>query len=104
MRIDYTVVRGDSRTLELELTYADGTLPDLVDADISFIVDGLFTKTVTDPDLSSGEAEITLDPDDTDGAPDVRVAYRYNVQVTQDDGTVLTPQSGLFIVLPDVTA
>lgn len=104
MRIDYTVIRGDTQTLVLDLVYADGVLPDFDDATIEFIVDGLFTRTVTDPDLSSGEASLTLTAEDTDGSSNIRAAYRYNVQVTEADGSVVTPQSGLFIVLPDVPA
>lgn len=102
MNQNYTVIRGDTHTLELDLVLADETVPDLAGATVEFIVDNLFTRTVDDVDESSGEAILTLAVEDTEGAPDVRAAYRYNVQVTGDDGSVTTPQRGLFIVVPDV--
>jgi hypothetical protein len=101
VRTDYTVIRGDTQTLALDLVLADATLPDLAGATVTFIVDNLFTRTVTDVDESSGEATLTLTSEDTEGSSDVRVAYRYNVQVVNGDA-VTTPQRGLFIVLPDL--
>lgn len=102
MRTDYTVIRGDTPTLTLDLVLADATVPDLSGATITFTVDDLFSRSVTDADLSSGEASVTLTVADTEDCPDHRTAYRYDVQVTEADGTVLTPQRGLLIVVPDV--
>jgi hypothetical protein len=99
----YIVIRGDTPTLDLELVYADGTVPDLAGATISFIVDGLFTRTDPTVDLSSGEASLELAVEDTENAPNIRATYRYNVQV-ETDGLVLTVNRGLFIVVPDVPA
>ena len=108
MRLDYTMVRGDTRTFELPLLDVNGVAYDPADiASLEFKVADLFTATVGDGiaiDDSSGDVTLTVAPEDTEGAPDVRRAYAYDVQVTLDDGTVNTPQRGLFIVLPDVTA
>lgn len=103
MRIDYTVVRRDTRTIAFDLTDANSAPLNLVGATVKFIVDGLFTRDVTVDD-SSGESSLTLAAEDTEGAPDVRRSYRYEVQVTEGDGDRFTPQRGRFIVLPDLTA
>lgn len=101
------MVRGDSNEYQLTLTDNLGAEYDLTDALISFTVGDLFEKslgegiTVADPE--SGIATIAIDPADTEGAPDVRATYRYDVQVTLADGRVKTPVRGLFIVVPDVT-
>jgi hypothetical protein len=99
------VIRGDSQVFELTLT----GLPvgGLTDADLTFTVDGLVTKTLGDgivvTDAPAGEATITIDAGDTGGAPDHPRSYPYDVQVTFSDGTVKTPVRGRFTVLPDVT-
>lgn len=103
MRVDYVVVRHDNRTLEFDLTNDDDAPLNLVGATVNFIVDDLFTRAV-DVDESSGEAALKLEYDDTDGAPDCRRSYRYEVQVTEADGDRFTPQRGRFTVLPDLTA
>lgn len=103
MRIDFTVVRHDTRTLEFDLTNADDAPINLVGATVEFVVDGLFTREV-DVDDSTGEASLKLTADDTDGAPDGHPTYRYEVQVTEADGDRFTPQRGRFTVLPDLTA
>lgn len=104
MSIDLTIVRGDTRTYDLSLVYADATVPDLAGATVDFIVDGLFRADASDVivDESSGEATVTVNPTDTEDSPNRRTSYRYNVQVTTADGTVLTTQRGLFAVLPEV--
>ena len=104
MRTDLTMIRGDTRTFTLDLVYADGELPDLVDATITVHAENLFDKTLTDPDLSTGEITLTIEPEDTEGTPDQRTRYAYNVQVEQADGVVLTVQRGNLIVFPDVPA
>lgn len=108
MRLDYTMVRGDTRTFDLPLLDANGAAYDPAEiASLEFKVADLFTATVGDGiaiDESSGDVTLTVSPTDTEDAPDVRMAYPYDVQVTLDDGTINTPQRGLFIVLPDVTA
>lgn len=102
---DLTVTRGDSQVLELALT----GLPEdgLTDAEVTFTVGHLLTKSVGDgiavDDPLTGEAVITIDAGDTSAAPAHRTTYPYDVQVTLPDGTVKTPIRGLFIVLPDVT-
>lgn len=101
MRIDYQVIRGDDRTIQLELADGAGTPLSLTGATVRFIVDDLFSTTAT-LDESAGEALVTVAAEDTEGAPDIRAVYRYNVKVTASDGDVSTPQRGLFIVLPNV--
>ena len=104
MRLDITMTRGDTRTFELPLLDENGTAYDFTGAEIAFKT-ALFTATVGDGiavDESSGDVTLTVSPTDTEDAPDVRMAYPYDVQVTLADGTVNTPQRGLFIVLPDV--
>lgn len=103
MRTDLTIIRGDSATFDLELVLGDATVPNLAGATASFIVDDLFTKTDVLIDESTGEASVDVDPEDTEGCPDIRATYNYNVQVTLADDSVLTLQRGLFIVIPDVT-
>jgi hypothetical protein len=109
MRENIVVMRGDSRVLER--TLLEGGIPmDLTSATITFTVDGLFSKTLDNgielvpPDSGTepGQVEITIEPEDTDGASDYRRAYRYDVEVT-DTGVVTTPLYGDFIVVPDVT-
>jgi hypothetical protein len=101
------MIRGDSNEYVLTLTDNAGTEYDLTGAAVSFIVGGLFTKTLGDgitvSDPTSGVAVIAVDPADTAGSPDQHTTYRYNVQITLADGRVKTPVRGLFIVLPDVT-
>lgn len=104
MRLDITMTRGDTRTFELPLLDDNGAAYDFTGAAIAFKT-ALFTATVGDGiavDDSSGDVTLTVSPTDTEDAPDVRMAYPYDVQVTLADGTVNTPQRGLFIVLPDV--
>lgn len=103
---DLVMVRGDSKTFDINLVYANASVPDLSGATVAFIVDGLFTKTDQDGitiDESSGEATVDIDPIDTESCPSWHVRYRYNVEVTQADGTVLTTQRGRLTVVPDVT-
>lgn len=108
MRLDYTLIRGDTRVLDLDLTDPImGAAYDLNGASIAFTVDdSLFdAKTVgagIAVDESAGTVEVTLDPADTANAPDYRARYRYDVQVTTSDGSVTTPQRGWLIVLPDI--
>lgn len=108
MRTDLTMTRGDSREFSVTVSDAAGDPYDLTDATISFTVDDLFDAktvgagiTVTAPE--TGVAVITIDPADTEDAPDRRTAYDYDVQIILADGRVKTPLRGLFIVLPDVT-
>ena len=110
MRIDYTLIRGDTRTLDLDLTDpATQTAYDFSGASIVFTVDdSLFdAKTLASGitvDASSGMVEVALLPADTANAPDYRARYRYDVQVTDALGAVTTPQQGWITVLPDITA
>ena len=101
MRMDYVVVRGDDRTLDLDLTPLDAPLPTLAGATATFIVDGLFSADV-DFDESSGDATVDIDGADTALASNVRTVYRYQVQVTESGGAVVTPQSGTLTILPTV--
>jgi hypothetical protein len=109
MRVDYTLIRGDSRELDLDLTDPMTQMAyNLAGAGVIFTVDdSLFdAKTVGDGitvDESSGSVTVTLDPEDTQNAPDYRARYRYDVQVTDSAGAVTTPQRGWLIVLPDVS-
>jgi hypothetical protein len=107
MSADLSVIRGDSVTLTATLVDSLGAAYDLTGADLTFTVDGLFEKSlgagITVADPLDGVAEIAVDPDDTDGAPNTRYAYRYDLQVTLADASVKTPLRGLFIVVPDVT-
>lgn len=99
MRIDLAMVRGDTRTFAVSLAFADATLPDLAGATVAFHLAGLVTKDV-DFDDSSGDASVTLESVDTDGVTPGH--YPYDVEVTQTDGTVLTPQRGSLFLIGDV--
>lgn len=109
MRQDYTLIRGDSRELDLDLTDPmTGMAYNLAGATVVFTVDdSLFdVKGVGSGitvDESSGSVTVTLDPEDTEDAPDYRARYRYDVQVTTAGGDVTTPQMGWLTILPDVT-
>jgi hypothetical protein len=100
------MVRGDTRTFTIALTDADGVAIDLTDAAVAFSVSGAFTKTTGDgvvvSDPTSGIALVTVEPADTDWMRG-RSARRFDVQVTMSDGSIRTPISGRFVVLPDVT-
>ena len=105
MRLDYTLIRGDTRTLDLDLTDPEtGMAYDLSGATVILTVEDLFTKSLADGiDESSGSVTVTIDPEDTEDAPDYRARYRYDVQVTTAAGAVTTPQRGTILVLPDVS-
>lgn len=104
---DLAMIRGDTNEFELTLTDNAGDPFDLTDADITMTVGDLFTKTIgsgiTVSAPLTGVASIVVGPEDTEGAPDVRVAYSYDVQVTLADGRIKTPVRGRFVVVPDVT-
>lgn len=105
MRLDYTIVRGDTRIIDLDLLDRFGQVFDFSGASVIMRVANLFEKDLSDGiDLSSGDLTVTIDPADTEGCPDQRTAYAYDIAVTEADGTVSTAQRGLFIVLPDVAA
>ena len=103
MRENIVVYRGDDRTLERQLRY-QGAPMDLDGTTVTLTVQDLFetTGTVVSGSGGNGEVEFTLLPDDTDGAPDYRRTYHYDIQVN-DGGVITTPLYGDFIVLPDVT-
>ena len=103
MRVDYVIVRRDTRTLEFDLTNADDAPINLVGATVYFVADGLFTREVM-VDESSGEASLKLTAEDTEGAHEGHCRHRYEVQVTEADGDRFTPQKGWITVLPDLTA
>jgi hypothetical protein len=104
-RTTLNVIRGDSHTLNLDLS----NLPEggLAGADVWFTVGGLFDKRLGSGidivDAAAGTATISIDPDDTAAAPDNHQVYPYDVQVLLADGTIQTPITGLFVVVPDVT-
>lgn len=109
MRENIVITRGDTKFIER--TLLEGGLPmTLTGTTITFTVERLFTKTIDagielvppDSGTEPGEIVITVDPEDTQDAPDYRAVYRYDVQV-DDGGVVTTPLLGDFIVIPDVT-
>lgn len=97
-----TVTRGDDRTLSF--TFDE----DLTGATARLVVDGLLTRagvvTVT-PGVGDTPAStaitFAITGDDTDVVRDVRLAYRYDVELTLASG-VRTARRGLFVVVPDV--
>lgn len=94
-----TMTRGDDKTIAIVV--AD----DWEAASARFLVDGLFTKTATvGADDGSGYSTVTftVDPADTEGCPDQRHAYRYELEMTLA-GDIATVQRGLFVVVPDIT-
>lgn len=103
------MTRGDSRDLDFsDIVDPSGVAYDLTDVTALTLTVGsgpLFTKVLADftLDESAGDIAVTIDPADTEDAPDARMAYRYDLQVTLTDGTVNTARRGLFIVTPDVT-
>lgn len=107
MRQDITAIRGDTVALSVTVTDSAGLAYDLTGAAVVMTVGDLFSKSVGDGITvaapATGVASIAVDPADTQDAPDQRVAYPYDVQITLADGSVKTPIRGQFIVLPDVT-
>lgn len=101
------MVSGDSRTFDFSVTVGSGgEFDDLTGATVQFAVDGLFTKTNGDGvtvTALTGAIVATVVPADTEDV-DHRHAYRYDVQITEADGTVTTIRRGWFIVTPDVDA
>lgn len=109
MRENIVLYRGDTRVLERTLM-AGGLPINLIGASVTMTVKDLFTKTETDgieialtgSGGEGGEITITINPEDTAGAPDFRFGYHYDIQV-DDAGEITTPLYGDVIVLPDVT-
>ena len=101
-----TMTRGDTRTLTLTLTNAEGDAYDLTGADVWFQAGDLVAKslgdgiTVSSP--ATGVASILISSADTEDAPDCRMAYPYNVQLELADGSTVTPVRGLLVIVPDV--
>lgn len=105
MKVDYSIIRGDSKDIDLDLVDAAGSPFNLTGASVVMRVGDLFTKDLTDGiDLSSGDLFVAIEPADTENAPEQRTAYPYDIAVTLADSTVHTAQRGLFIVIPDVPA
>jgi hypothetical protein len=105
---DLTVIRGDTVTFELTITDSAGDPYDLTGAEVWFSVERLgISKTVgsgiTVATPASGVATISLVTADTEDAPNLRVSYRYDVQLRLSDGSIKTPVRGQLIVIPDVT-
>ena len=82
---DLTVIRGDSVVLTATLVDPLGAAYDLTGAELTFSVANLFSKTLDDgitvADPLAGVADIEVSGSDTDGAPDSRQAYPYDLQV-----------------------
>jgi len=101
-----TMTRGDTRTLTLTLTDAEGDPYNLTGATLRFTVGDLFEKALGDgiavASPATGVAVITIDPDDTENA-NGRHSYPYDIEVTFVDGTVVTPILGRFVLRPDVS-
>lgn len=101
---DLTVIRGDSAEFTLTLSGLDEY--GLIGADLWFTA-GTIEKRLGDgievEDEEAGTATITLEPDDTAGAPGTRSSRPYDVQVRLADGRIRTPVRGRLIIIPDVT-
>lgn len=104
MRENIVVYRGDTRILERTLR-AGGAPMDLDGTTVTLTVETLFEKVgdVVAGSGGAGDVEFTLDPADTEDAPNWRSVYRYDIQV-DDGGDITTPLYGDFIVIPDATA
>ncbi|HZD67751.1 MAG TPA: hypothetical protein VFA45_02165 [Actinomycetes bacterium] len=100
------MVRGDSKTIGLDLIDSNGDPIDLTGADVVFTVGDIIQKTLSDgiviDEPSYGSVTISIDPSDTEGLTARRV-WPYDIQVTLADGTVKTPVRGDYVLLPDVT-
>ena len=94
------ITRGDDRTFSFIVD------DDYEAASGRFLVDDLFTKTVTvGADDGSGYATVSviIDSDDTEDCPDMRHPHRYELELTVG-GDVTTVRRGLLVVLPDIEA
>ena len=107
MRKQLTMTRGDTRTFTVTVTNDAGAPLDLTSASLDFTVCDLFDKSLGDgiavDTPATGVAVITVDPADTEDSGDRRRSYPYDLQVTLADGSIKTPLSGRFVVIPDVT-
>ena len=103
MRENIVAYRGDSKFLAKELRW-QGEPMDIEGATVTLTVQDLFTKAGEVVSGSGGSGAVTFDilPTDTDGAPNYRRSYHYDIQV-DDGGDITTPLYGDFIVIPDVT-
>lgn len=111
---DFTMTRGDNRTLKLTIT-SGGVAVNLTGASLSFTARMdypnavVITKTSADAaqlaitNAAGGLAEVYLKPADTSSLPHATVYLVYDVQLTQSDGTVTTVVRGKITVNPDVT-
>lgn len=112
-------IRGDSRTLVLTFTNADGTAFDLTGCSVFFTVKpktdpsitaevaitddstALITSSVTSiPNPTLGIADITLTPTQTTIAPG---DYYYDIQLVDSGGAVTSSIFDTITFLPDIT-
>lgn len=115
---DFSMIRGDTKTLTVTLTNSNGSPLDLTDKTLTFTAtrwgystgivktegDGIEVTSALD-----GICEITIDPADTaDLEPDYwggysLLSYTWDFQVENEAGEVRTPLRGRLKVYPDMT-
>ena len=95
------LTRGDSATLTVNLTNADGTPYELVAGDV---LEFTAKKDASDPEaaisLTASDGTFTFAPSDTDGLE--FGAYRYDIQLTHGS-EVYTPIVSTFTLTEEVT-
>lgn len=110
-RVAFTIIRGDDRTINLDLTEGN-TQEDITGATVFFTAKPALTddvtdttavisKTVTDiqPD-EDGTYTIPLASSDTNKTPGI---YHYDIQIKDTDGTIVSLPEGLLEIKADVT-
>jgi len=110
---DLTMVRGDTPTFAVVVTRGD-TVVDITDATFKFTARraygddaAVFTRTsvagITITDATAGKCKVVLQSADTTGLPAATTVLVYDLQITEDDGTVSTVAQGKLTVTPDVS-
>jgi hypothetical protein len=116
---DYSMYRGDSFRLRLQVVDDQGVAVDLTGAKawatlkrnmteldpqgISQVVSNGTSPGITFPTITAGILELTFPPSCTYYLPDDPVTLFYDVQVRLANGIVATVDLGTINVIPDVT-
>lgn len=106
-----TIIRGDSRNIDVTFTGGDGEPLDLTGGTVFFTVnadnapvndnDAAITKDITSHTApTAGESRIVLNAVDTDIAPG---NYFYDVQFKDASGNITSQEQGKFLVNADIT-
>lgn len=109
MSLDFIMVSGDSKVLNITVTDSADAAVDLSDVNAAewslYLSSALVTKTlgsgITVTDAVNGIVQVTIDPADTEELKGGE--YKHGIQLTTSTGQVLTPRSGTTLEVGKVT-